>query len=134
MNSYIHLHKFHRSWVNPFMDQIVPHVCALLLLDKKKKMQLQLVSFSFEFKVSLVIYELREFHDLLRSNTVVQKWESIFLYSFLFQQCESFLKTFHAVPGLDMPPLHLSCYTVSIMPGEWTQSPVAMTKYQINQM
>lgn len=55
------------------MDQIVPHVCALPLLDKKKKMQLQLVSFSFEFKVSLVIYELREFHDLLRSNTVVQK-------------------------------------------------------------
>lgn len=24
MNSYIHLHKFHGSWLNPFMDQIVP--------------------------------------------------------------------------------------------------------------
>lgn len=66
MNSYIHLHKFHGSWVNPFMDQIVPHVCTLLLSDKKKKKtQVQLVFFSFEFKVSLVIYELRDFHDPL---------------------------------------------------------------------
>lgn len=48
------------------MDQIVPHVCTLLLSDKKKKKtQVQLVFFSFEFKVSLVIYELRDFHDPL---------------------------------------------------------------------
>lgn len=35
-----------------------------------------------------------------------------------------FLKT---VPGLDTSHLHLSCYTGSTMPGEWTLSPVTST-------
>lgn len=44
------------------------------------------------------------------------------------QKCGSL----YTVQGLDIPPLHLSCYTVPTMPGEWTLSPVAMIKDQIN--
>lgn len=50
MNSYRHLHKFHGSWVNPFMDQIAPHVCTLLLLRQKQtNCNLYLSHFNFKF-------------------------------------------------------------------------------------
>lgn len=60
------------------MDQIVPHVCTLLLSEQKKKKELQLVCFSFEFKVSLVIYELRLLHDPC-VKTLLFKNENLYL-------------------------------------------------------
>lgn len=113
MNSYIHLHKFHGSWINPFKDQIVPHACRLLLLT----IQQQHVFFSFGFKYALKIYEL----GMVTSGS--KCWQ---IFSWGIFLSSLFWKT---VPGLDTSPLPLSCYTGTAMPGEWTLSPVAVTKW-----
>lgn len=130
MNSYIHLHKFHGCWVNPFLDQIVPHVCTMLLLCKKKKIKennkcnSNLYFLSFRIKIFSQDLWIESFMTLRLKRCCSKKNHT----------CGSLLTASSIVPGLDIPSLHLSCYTVTIMPGEWTLSPVAMRRDQIKPM
>lgn len=90
--------------MNPFKDQIAPRVYRLLLF--KKQQQDGFLSFRFEH--SLRIYAL----GLVTSGS---QQRHVFF--------GLFLKT---LPGFDASHLHLSCYTGTDMPGEWTPSPVAL--------
>lgn len=94
---------------------------------------MKLVFFSFELKVSLVIYELRLFYDPW-VKTLLFKNENLHLFLHSRKKIFSENIIYCTVPGLDISPLCLSCYTVSIMPGEWTLSPVVMIKDQIKPM
>lgn len=92
--------------MSPFKDQIAPHVSRLLLL-KKTKIAARCIFNHFDLNILWrFLHWIR--WPLGQSNT---------------RPFGLFLKT---LPGFDASHLHLSCYTGTDMPGEWTPSPVAL--------
>lgn len=98
MNSYIHLHKFHGSWLNPFMDQIVPPATTRCYCSTN------LFNFFF-FKLTLLtanseIYESKILGASSQSSIILEKKKEFVFVSPLHKHLECrFL-----LPGLNIHP------------------------------
>lgn len=104
MNSYMHLHKFHGSWLNPFMDQIVPPAtthcyCSTNSFIYFFKNNTHILTANFE------IYESKTSWASSQGSIIFGKKEFV-----LISPLHKHLECRFLLPGLKNPPSRLSCY------------------------